>query len=120
MLTRVKLNHLRRWNYEKKGADAPLIRKWLRCRIWARRSSNSTSARCVPRRLLIKGEMAARRKSANPAVPRLGGRDVSRNLRRERDGGKPEQHSKQEPKIGIKQEIFVRLHAAKGGRKKQE
>ena len=66
------------------------------------------------------GETAARRKSANPAAPRLGGRGVSRKLWREPDGGKSEQHPEQEPKIGIQKEIFVRLHAAKGLRKKQE
>jgi hypothetical protein len=33
MLARVKLNHLRRRWIEKMAADAPLTRKWLRCRI---------------------------------------------------------------------------------------
>src|SRR6266849_985194 len=67
-----------------------------------------------------KGETAARRKSANPAPPWLSGRGVSRKLCREPNRGKPEQHPKQEPKIGIQQEIFIRLNTTKGGREKQK
>ena len=57
-------------------------------------------------------------KSRNPAAPRLGDRDGSRKLCRERNRGKPEQHPEQEPQIRIQQEIFVGLHAAKGLREK--
>ena len=45
---------------------------------------------------------------------------VGRELRRKRDGGKPEQQTKQQPEICIQKEIFVGLNPAKRGGKEQE